>query len=71
MPNWAPVGGNAGVAIIGHKQAAWSDVIRHCDTGTDAADQPRPGRRGPPAGTVANSLGSRAGLDAAGAVGNS
>ena len=28
----------------GHHTGAWSEVIRHTDTGADAGDQPRPGR---------------------------
>ncbi len=47
MPIWAPVGGRPGAAISGHNTGAWSEVIRHTDTGADAGAQPRPRCRTP------------------------
>ena len=65
MPIWAPVGGRPGAAMNGHNTGAWSEVIRHTDTGADAgapAASAAGGRRG--AGWAGT-----AGLPAAGGVG--
>ena len=43
MPIWAPRGGRPGLAISGHSTGAWSEVIRHTDTGAGAGDQPAAG----------------------------
>src|SRR4029450_3649293 len=40
MPICAPVGGRPGVEMKGHKTGAWSEVIRHVETGALAAAQP-------------------------------
>ena len=45
MPICAPVGGRPGVEMNGHSTGAWSEVIRHVDTGAFAAAHPRPARR--------------------------
>ena len=70
MPIWAPVGGRPGVEMNGHSTGAWSEVIRHVDTGAVAAAQPRPARRcaasGCVAGTAAAVLASVAGIGAVG-----
>ena len=67
MPIWAPVGGRPGVAISGQSTGAWSEVIRHADTGgVGEAAQPRPGVRGPRRPARRN---SRASLEGAGSLG--
>ena len=48
MPIWAPVGGRPGVEMNGHSTGAWSEVIRHVDTGAFAAAQPAAARGGAP-----------------------
>src|SRR5450759_3463330 len=47
VPLWAPVGGSPGGLMNGHSTGAWSEVIRHVETGAFAGDHPRPGRRAP------------------------
>ena len=47
MPICAPVGGRTGAAMNGQNTGAWSDVIRHCDSGAYPAPQPAPRSRGP------------------------
>ena len=47
MPIWAPRAGIAGLVTKGHSTGAWSEVIRHTDTGADAGAQPRPRCRTP------------------------
>ena len=59
MPICAPVGGSPGVAMNGHSTGAWSDVIRHVDTGADGGRPPRPRPRAPRADAGRNSRGSR------------
>ena len=55
MPICAPVGGRPGAVMNGHNTPAWSEVIRHVETGADAGDQPRPRARPPRRGTWRNS----------------
>ena len=71
MPIWAPRGGRPGLVTNGHSTGAWSEAIRHTDTGADAGDQPRPGCRWPRRGTGWNSRASRSAGSAVGTVGRS
>src|SRR4051812_49709263 len=58
-PSWAPVGGRPGAAMNGHHTGAWSEVIRHVDTGADAAAHPRSRRITPRRDTGRNRRASR------------
>ena len=72
MPIWAPVGGRPGAAMNGHSTGAWSEVIRHTDTGARVeAAQPLPARRGPRADVCRNSRGCDARTGSVGAGGRS
>src|SRR5450631_1632205 len=71
MPIWAPVGGSPGGLMNGHSTGAWSEVIRHVDTGAFAGDHPRPGRRAPARAACLNSRGSFAVGAGCGTVGRS
>src|SRR5674476_1624793 len=71
MPIWAPVGGSPGGLMNGHSTGAWSEVIRHVETGALAGDHPRPGRRAPVRAACLNSRGSFTGGAGCGTVGRS
>src|SRR5450631_4919759 len=71
MPIWAPVGGSPGGLMNGHSTGAWSEVIRHVETGAFAGDQPRPGRRPPERAACLKSRGSFIAGAGCGTVGRS
>src|ERR1019366_882472 len=71
MPIWAPVGGSPGGLMNGHSTGAWSEVIRHVETGAFAGDHPRPGRRAPARAACLNRRGSFIAGAGCGTVGRS